>query len=72
MYYFSTSTLHDQPWTDGMIYILPRDAFERISNADGSPTEQWMSRLAVRPLAKLGVTPTDFPFLQEVQYHGHS
>jgi hypothetical protein len=60
VYYFSTSTLHDQPWTDGMMYILPRDAFERISDADGNPTEQWMSRLAVRPLAKLEITPTDF------------
>ena len=71
VYYFSTSTLHDQPWTDGMMYILSRGPFEQVPDVDGNPTDQWMSRLAVRPLAKLGVTPADFPFLQEVQYHDH-
>jgi hypothetical protein len=71
VYYFSTSTLYDQPWTDGMMYILPQDSFEQIRDVDGNPTEQWMSRTAVRPMAKLSVTPTDFPFLQEVQYHDH-
>jgi hypothetical protein len=71
VYYFSTSTLHDQPWRDGMMYILPRGSFEQIPDADGKPTDQWMSRLAVRPLAKLAVTPTDFPFLAQVQYHDH-
>jgi hypothetical protein len=54
-----------------MMYILPRDTFEPIFDADGNPTEQWMSHLAVHPLAKVGILPTDFPFLQEVQYHGH-
>ena len=71
VYYFSTSTLHNQPWTDGMMYILPRDPFEQVPDVDGTPTDQWMSRLAMRPLAKLGVTPADFPFLQEVRYHDH-
>ncbi|MBN1583582.1 MAG: hypothetical protein JXA89_22945 [Anaerolineae bacterium] len=71
VYYFSSSTLYDQPWTDGMMYILPRDSFEQIRDADGKPTEQWMSRLAVRPLLKLDVIPADFPFLQQVQYHDH-
>jgi hypothetical protein len=71
VYYFSTSTLDDQPWTDGMMYILPRDSFGQISDADRNPTEQWMSRSPVRPLARLAVTPADFPFLQDVQYHDH-
>ena len=71
VYYFSTSTLYDQPWTDGMMYVLPRDSFEQIQDADGKPAEQWMSRLAVRPLLKLDVIPADFPFLQQVQYHSH-
>lgn len=71
VYYFSTSTLHDQPWTDGMMYVLPRDSFEQMLDADGNPTDQWMSRSAVRPLAKLAIAPADFIFLQEVQYHDH-
>jgi hypothetical protein len=71
VYYFSTSTLYDQPWTNGMMYILARDSFEQIRDADGKPTEQWMSRSAVRPLARLAAIPADFPFLQEVRYHDH-
>ena len=71
VYYFSTSTLHDRPWTDGMMYVMPRDSFEQLPDRDGNPTEQWMSRVAVRPLVKLPVTPVDFPFLHQVQYHDH-
>lgn len=71
VYYFSTSTLHDQPWTGGTAYILPRTSFEQVGDADGNPTDQWSSRSAVRPLLKLNVASTDFPFLQDVQYHDH-
>jgi len=71
VYYFSTSTLHDQPWTEGMMYILPRTSFEQRVDADGNPTDQWLSCSAVRPLLKLSVMPADFPFLQDVQYHEH-
>lgn len=71
VYYFSTSTLHDQPWTEGMMYVLPRTSFEQRVDADGNPTDQWQSRSAVRPLLKLSVVPADFPFLQDVQYHDH-
>lgn len=71
VYHFSTSTLHDQPWTEGMMYVIPRTSFEQRTDADGNPTDQWLSRSAVRPLLKLNVLPADFPFLQDVQYHEH-
>jgi hypothetical protein len=71
VYYFLTSTLRDQPWTEGMMYILPRTSFEQRVDADGNPTDQWLSRSPVRPLLKLSVVPADFPFLQDVQYHKH-
>ena len=70
-YYFSTSTLDDDPWTDGTMYVLPRDTFEPMRDAEENPTDQWLSRSAVRPLAKLAVTPGDFPFLRAVQRHVH-
>jgi hypothetical protein len=63
-YYFSTSTLRDQPWTEGMMYILPRTSFVQGIDADGNPTDQWLSRSAVHPLLKLNVVP-------DVQYHEH-
>jgi hypothetical protein len=70
-YRFSTSTLHDEPWTNGMIYILPRDTFEQQRDSEGRLSFEWASRVAVRPLAKLTVTPADFPLLNDVQYHVH-
>jgi hypothetical protein len=70
-YHFSTSTRRDEPWTEGTMYLLPRDSFEQLVDGEGQPTDQWMSRQAVRPLASLAVSPSDFPLLREVQYHEH-
>ncbi|MFC1717052.1 hypothetical protein ACFL6S_25515 [Candidatus Poribacteria bacterium] len=70
-YYFSTSTFHDKPWISGMIYILPRDTFTQQRNGEGELYDEWASYVAVRPLAKLSITPADFPFLNDVQYHVH-
>ena len=52
-------SLRKAPWTNGMIYILPRDSFEEW--------EEWTSKSPVRPLAKLAVSPVDFPFLKRIQ-----
>lgn len=60
-YHFSidAESLRKAPWTNGMIYILPRDSFEEW--------EEWTSTSPVRPLAKLAVSPVDFPFLKQIQ-----
>jgi hypothetical protein len=57
-YYFAISNDPDDPdsWTDGTVYLLPAAAFRRLR------TEEWLSEVAVRPLARLRVTPDDFPF----------
>jgi hypothetical protein len=70
-YYFSinASALAGQPWTAGMMYILPRASFSRILTEDGKPLEEWASSKPVRPLARLHVVPVDFPFLKNVQGH---
>ena len=41
VYYFSTSTLHDHPWVDGTMYILPRESFEPFADEDEGSTDQW-------------------------------
>ncbi len=46
---------HDNPWTDGCVYILPRETFVKIRTAN------WVSREPVRPLAKLPVSREDVP-----------
>ena len=46
----------ENPWSDGMVYILPRDTFVKIQEWD------WVSKVPVQPLAKLPVCRKDIPF----------
>ncbi|MBV7338217.1 HEAT repeat domain-containing protein [Chloroflexi bacterium TSY] len=46
----------DNPWTEGTVYILPRDTFQR------ERTSNWVSQVPVVPLAKLPVNREDVPF----------
>lgn len=74
-YFFSVNldALAHQPWRTGTIYILPRAGFEQQPRAEyrGAVIEiaQWASLVPVRPLARLHVSPADFPFLAQI--HGH-
>ena len=74
-YYFSINgdALARQAWRNGMIYLLPRTTFEAqplMQEQDGfAEIAQWASLVPVRPLAKLAVTPDDFPFLAQVRAH---
>jgi hypothetical protein len=60
-------------WRDGTIYLLSDQLFERqpLPQPEGGEIEstQVASRSVVRPLAKLSVTPSDFPFLDRVRRH---
>lgn len=57
-YFFAISNDPEDPitWTDGIVYLLPRATFRRLR------AEEWLSEVAVRPLAWLRVGPDDFPF----------
>jgi len=72
VYAFSINTtfLGRQPWRDGSVYVLPRATFERVVDEDGTPSEEWLSTREVTPLGRLAVSPTDFPFLNDVEGHG--
>ncbi len=58
--------LESNPWGDGVIYILPRDAFEQGTSDDGNPIDEFVSRTPVAPLSRLRVSPQDFPYLNQV------
>lgn len=62
--------LRRQPWTHGMIYLLPRASFvpRPPDLIDGLSVycQEWASTTSVRPIAKLPVGPADFPFLDDV------
>jgi hypothetical protein len=74
-YFFSISrqAVERQPYQQGMVYLLPRDTFvlQPAMELDGwrIHTAQLASLEAVVPVAKLAVTPEDFPFLAQMRTH---
>jgi hypothetical protein len=75
LYVFSVSqsALVNHPWRTGVVYLLPRSTFiTQPSMAFGSNQvhfAQLASLEPVQPLAKLTVTPDDFPFLSQIRGH---
>ena len=65
-YYFSIGAdpARSDAWRDGWIYILPRETFRLHPSGP-----EWLSPVAVRPLARVRVDPGDFPFLADVTQH---
>lgn len=74
-YYFSISknAVAQQPYRDGVVYLLPRASFTFEPPMQYGEvlihSAQLASAAAVRPLAKLAVTPEDFPFLAQMRTH---
>lgn len=62
-----------RPWRTGTVYLLPRESFVPQPPQPFGAMEvhiaQWASLDPVVPLAKLVVTPEDFPFLTNIREH---
>lgn len=69
-YFFSLNAeyQHQYPWRDGMVYILPKDPFRKTSDTLVR-FDEWVSTKPVIPLARLRVSPEDFPFWRNVAWH---
>jgi hypothetical protein len=69
----SQSALPKQPWRTGTVYLLPRSTFSvqppMAFGANEVHFAQLASQAPVMPLAKLTVTPADFPFLRQIRGH---
>ncbi|MCT2535137.1 hypothetical protein NC661_11505 [Aquibacillus koreensis] len=64
-YYFSIAKQNnDRYWTNGTIYILPKCTFEQ-----GGVKSEWITNQHVTPLAKINVSPSNFPFCDQVSKH---
>jgi hypothetical protein len=65
-YYFSIGIDPKRPdaWRSGWIYVLPRETFDLHPSGP-----EWLSPVAVTPLARFRVEPADFPFLRDVAQH---
>ncbi len=74
-YAFSVSqaALPTRPWRTGTVYLLPRSTFTLQPPIPFGPNEVHIAQLAslvpVQPMAKLMVTPEDFPFLMHIRGH---
>ncbi|MEX0761303.1 MAG: hypothetical protein WD208_09065 [Dehalococcoidia bacterium] len=74
-YYFSVNrgALPHQPWRPGTVYVLPRKTFEpqpwQRSRGIEIESAQWRSFVPVKPLARIAVNPSDFPFLGQIRGH---
>lgn len=72
-YFFSITqeTYFNNPWTNGMIYFLPDESFEKASNGIVS-FDEWISKHPVKPIARLEVDPEDFYFFNRITNHKDS
>ncbi len=76
LYFFSISqpAKLQKAWGEGMVYILPRQRFERENAQIIRGAEvifpHWISKIPAAPAARLAVGPQDFPFLEQI--HGHN
>jgi hypothetical protein len=77
-YFFSITddALREQPWRTGYVYFLPAATFvaQPAETYAGCAARipQLASPVAVRPFARLQVTPGDFPFLAQIRGHEDS
>ena len=69
----SQSALPAQPWRTGTVYLLPRNTFITQPGMAFGAYQVDFAQVAsfepVQPLAKLTITPEDFPFLQQIRGH---
>lgn len=69
----SAAAMAQQPYRDGTVYLLPRAFFVRQPPIQFGEWRIHVAQLAslepVVPLAKLAVTPDDFPFLAQMRVH---
>jgi len=74
-YVFSVSkhVLIQQPWRTGTVYLLPKNTFAQQPPIPFGAFQVHIAQSAspepVRPIARLEVTPQDFPFLAQIRPH---
>lgn len=59
--------LAESPWSEGIVYILPKEKFQQGTNDQGEPSNEFVSLEPVKPRAKLRISPKDFPYLDKIK-----
>jgi hypothetical protein len=72
-YFFSVSqeNIASDIWSDGFVYIMAANSF-RPTTSGKVRFDEWASEQSVPVVAKLPVSPSDFPFLHKVSGHEES
>ena len=70
-YFFSINEakLKSWPFRCGTIYLLPKDKFKPAADGQGVVLEEWISHEPVQVIAKLSISPEDFPLLDTIWGH---
>ncbi len=67
-YSINESTLQNHPWTDGMLYLLPKEPFE-MSGQGHVQFDEWICKEPVVPIGKISVSLDDFYFSDKIAVH---
>lgn len=70
-YSINESTFRNNPWTEGMIYILPKSEFQP-SGKGLLRFDEWICLHSVTPTCKMTVTRSDFQLINKVAIHKNS
>lgn len=67
-YSLNKSTMQNNPWTTGMLYILPKSKFKPTDNGK-IHFDEWICHDFVEPVSKLAVGVEDFYYINRVATH---
>lgn len=62
----SPELLEINPWSDGAIYILPKEKFRQGKDDYGNKIDEWICEEKIKPIGKILITPEDFPYLDQI------
>ncbi len=54
------------PWSEGAVYVLPKETFVQGHDDEGEPIDEWASTEKVVPVGKIRIAPEDFPYFDEI------
>lgn len=67
-YSINESTMKNKPWTEGMVYLLPKDMFTTSSQGKVQ-FDEWVCREPIFPLGKMKVSLDDFYYRNRIATH---
>lgn len=77
IYFFGVqdTALEQKPFRTGYVYVLPKDRFDQepVNEREGIPYQahHWASLEPVKPLFRVQVEASDFPFLESIRPHNN-